>query len=90
MAELVRVRQVLTVPCYQKIALVERRNRQMKRITCWIFWHNLMRDVCLHNVSDGLADLEERKVGDQFERVLFTGERAAFQLSSTASLVYPP
>ncbi len=39
---------------------MKRGDRQVKRVTRWIFRNNLMRDVCLYDVSDRLIDLEER------------------------------
>ena len=52
----------------------------MKRVTCWVFGHNLMRDVCFYDFSDWLIDLKERQPVQQFEGILLAWERAAFEL----------
>jgi len=45
MAEFVGVRQVPTIPCYQKIAFMERRDCKMEGITRRIAGHDMMQDV---------------------------------------------
>ncbi len=48
----------------------------MKRVARGILRHNLMRNVCLYDVSDRLVDFEERNVFHELESSFSTWERA--------------
>nr|VFJ64651.1 MAG: hypothetical protein BECKFW1821B_GA0114236_10966 [Candidatus Kentron sp. FW] len=51
MTKFVSIRQVATVPGYQKITFVKRRNGKMERISRRIVWHDTMRDVSRYDIS---------------------------------------
>lgn len=62
MTELVGIRQVLTVPCYQKLALVVRGQGEVKRIERGIGGHEPVLDVRFDDFRHRRRDLEQRKL----------------------------
>ena len=67
MPKLVGIREVPAIPRDEKVASMKRGCCQVKGITLRIIRHDFVGDVCIHDLGDGLIQVDERQISDQRE-----------------------
>ena len=67
MPKLVGIREVPAIPRDEKVASMKRGCCQVKGITLRIIRHDFVGDVCIHDLGDGLIQVDERQISDQSE-----------------------
>jgi len=72
--ELIRIRQVLTVPSYEKITSVIGRKRQMQSVTERISRHHFMRQIRFDDLEDGVFQFEHFQVVQHRHRIAASRE----------------